>query len=736
MQLQEKTSIIAKELQVQNWQVEATLKLLAEDNTMPFIARYRKEVTGELNEEHIRTIEERSKYLDNLYKRKMEVIANIEEQGKLTEDLKQSILIADKLQMVEDLYLPYKQKKRTRASVAREKGLEPLAQMMLAQDVADGDVDSIAAAYINEELGVTTVNDAVAGAEDIIAEFVAENMKMREAVRRRLWQDADISACFAIEESEEKGREFLQYKEYKERVKNIPAHRVLAVNRGAKKEVLKSKMEAPHEVYVDLLNRIIIERPSIFKTSIERAVADGYKRLLFPSLERELRNEITEKAEKQAIKVFGLNLRQLLLIAPISGQVVMGLDPGFRTGCKLAVVDATGKALTTGVIYVTDEKAQMGARAKVLKYIKDYGVTLISIGNGTASYETESFVAKMIEEENLAVNYLIVNEAGASVYSASKLAGEEFPDLDVSVRGAISIARRVQDPLAELVKIEPKAIGVGQYQHDVNQKELGEKLSSIVESCVNHVGVDLCTASVALLQYVAGIKPLIAKNIIAWREEHGRFNSRKELLKVARLGPAAFTQCAGFLRIGGGKNPLDNTPVHPESYEVAERVLKMLGFVVKDLQNKDKISLIQEKVKNAVPEKIAQELEAGIPTIKDILEALARPGRDPREDMPKPMVRKNITKLSDLEVGSMVRGTVNNVTDFGAFVDIGVKKSGLIHITEMSDKRVAHPLDVIAVGDIVDCMIIAIDEARGRISLSIKAANNLLECAKDAKKVC
>ncbi len=714
-------AVVARELGVRPAQVEATSKLLDEGNTVPFIARYRKEATGELDEEKIRAVEERVQYLRNFIKRQEEILASIAEQGKLTPELEAAVKAAGKLQELEDLYLPFRPKKRTRAQIARERGLEPLAAQMLAQELTAGDPLAVAAAYVDEEKGVATAEDALAGARDIVAETASERADIRAMIRKQLWTAGEIATTLAVAEAE--GQEFLNYREYREPVRRIPSHRILAVNRGERKAVLKVELSTAHDANIDMIGRMVVSRPSIFTDCLRAAVADGYKRLLFPSLEREVRNLLTENAEKQAIRVFGLNLRQLLLAAPLASHTVMGLDPGYRTGCKMAVVSPTGAVLATATLYVTaSDNQRRQAAAMVLEAVRRHGVSLVSIGNGTASYETEEFVAGLIAEHGLAVRYLIVNEAGASVYSASKLAKDELPGLDVSLRGAVSIARRVQDPLAELVKIDPQSIGVGQYQHDVDQKSLGGALANVVESCVNHVGVELNTASVELLTYVAGINAAVAKNIVARRDEGGPFADRGQLLKVPRLGQATFTQCAGFLRLAGGANPLDNTPVHPESYRLAESILARLGFAVGDLADKEKLGRLQSRLPQADTAALAKELGAGEPTVRDILAALAKPGRDPREELPPPLTRKNIVKLSDLAVGAVVKGTVHNVTDFGVFVDIGVKTNGLVHRSELSDKPFRHPLDVVAVGDIIDCLILGVDEARGRISLSLKKA--------------
>jgi uncharacterized protein len=714
-------SVVARELGIRPAQVEATARLLDEGNTVPFIARYRKEATGELDEEKIRSVEERVQYLRNFIKRQEEILASIAEQGKLTPEMETAIRAAAKLQELEDLYLPFRPKKRTRAQIARERGLEPLAELMLAQTMAAGDPLAVAAAYVDGEKGVASAEEALAGAQDIVAETVSERADIRAMIRKQLWSGGEIATAMAVPEAA--GQEFLNYREYREPVRRIPSHRLLAVNRGERKEVLKVELATAHEANIDMVARAVVTRPSIFADCLRAAVADGYKRLLFPSLEREIRNQLTENSEKQAIRVFGLNLRQLLLAPPLAGHTVMGLDPGYRTGCKMAVISPTGAVLTTSTLYITASDNQRRQAAEtVLAAVKRHGVTLVSIGNGTASYETEEFVAGLIASHGLAVRYLIANEAGASVYSASKLAKDELPDLDVTLRGAVSIARRVEDPLAELVKIDPKSIGVGQYQHDVDQKELGATLTNVVESCVNHVGVELNTASAELLTYVAGINASVAKNIVARRDESGPFADRKQLLKVPRLGQATFTQCAGFLRLAGGVNPLDNTPVHPESYHLAAAILAKLGFTVSDLADREKLTKLQGELPKADAAALAAALGAGEPTVRDILAALAKPGRDPREDLPPPLTRKNIVKLSDLAVGSVVRGTVHNVTDFGVFVDIGVKTNGLVHRSELSDRPFRHPLDVVSVGDVIDCLILGIDEGRGRISLSLKKA--------------
>lgn len=710
--------IIAAELKVKPQQVHAALELLDGGNTIPFIARYRKEATGTLDEEALRSIEERAKYLRQLEERRAEILAAIEAQEKLTPELKTQIEAAVKMQELEDLYLPYRPKKRTRAQIAREKGLEPLAELITQQVQPPLPLEKLAALHIDAEKGVNSTEEAWQGAMDIVAENISDNAAVRDFIRRELWKNAELASALGADETEAK--DFLMYADYAEPVHRLPPHRILALNRGEKKGLLKVSLKYPAEIMTEKLARKLkIQQHTVWTEMYTAALADSYKRLIFPSLEREIRNELTEKAKKQAISIFAANLRQLLLQQPVAGHTVLGLDPGYRTGCKAAVISPQGKTLATDALYITgSEKQRAQAEAGFLNLVNTYGVTLVAIGNGTASYETEEFTSQMIEKHKLNIAYTIVSEAGASVYSASKLAREELPELDVSLRGAVSIARRVQDPLAELVKIEPKAIGVGQYQHDVNQKELAETLTGVVESCVNHVGVELNTASPALLSYVAGVSPTVAKNIIAWRDEHGSFTARKELLKVSRLGPAAFTQCAGFLRIAGAQNPLDNTSVHPESYKLTEEIIKFLGFGLKDCTGAE----LQHAAANADAEQIAKTLDAGLPTVTDILATLARPGRDPREDTPPPLTRKHVAKLSDLAIGSIVKGRVQNVVDFGAFIDIGLKTSGFAHRSELSDKRFRHPLDVVAVGDIVEAEIISIDEARNRIGLSLKRA--------------
>lgn len=715
-------TIIAKELKVRSKQVAAAIELLDDGNTVPFIARYRKEATGSLEDEQLRQLEERLSYLRNLAKRQEEILGKIAEQGKLTDELRTAIEKTTKLQELEDLYLPYKQKKRTRAMMARERGLEPLANAMMLQAQTQGSALEEAAKFVDAEKGVETAEDALAGARDIVAETTMEDASLRKKMRNHLWNMAVLTTSLCEDAVEEDKQVLEMYAEYREPVHTLPSHRILAINRGEKKGALKVKLEIDHEENCRRIYNDIHRQPSIFDDCLRDAIEDGYKRLLLPALEREIRAQLTEEAEAQAIKVFGVNLRQLLLQAPLAGHTVMGLDPGYRNGCKMAVVDATGQVLDHGVLQVTQsDRAKEAAAKTVLASIKKNHVTLISIGNGTASYETEQFTAELIRENNLTdVHYIIANEAGASVYSASALAKEELPEYDVVIRGAVSIARRVQDPLAELVKIDPKAIGVGQYQHDVNQKELSQTLDATIESAVNHVGVDLNTASAALLRHIAGINGTIANNIVAYRNENGTFMSRRQLLKVPRLGPAAFTQCAGFLRIAGAKSPLDNTPVHPESYKLAEAILAKLGFDLQDLSDKNQLAMLAAKSKLVDIAKLAKDLDAGEPTVKDILDALVKPGRDPREDLPAPLTRQAIVKLSDIKPGTIMRGTVRNITDFGAFVDIGLHQDGLIHISELSKKRVKHPLDVLSIGEVLNVMVISIDEKRNRIGLSLK----------------
>ena len=720
MRISDIPAAIADELSIRPQQVASVITLLDDGNTIPFIARYRKEATGSLEDEMLRQVETRLTYLRSLVKRQEEIIARIEEQGKLTDDLRTAIEAAEKLQTLEDLYRPYKQKKRTRASIARERGLEALANTMLLQRGTNGTPEETAAPYVNAEKGIPTLAEALAGARDILAETIMDEAELRRRMREKFWRSAVLETTLNAEAAD--AQVFQMYDGYSEPVRTLPSHRILAINRGEKKGCLTVRIAVDHEENIAWIYKRIYQRPSIFEAELHAAIEDGYKRLLLPALERELRTQLTETAEEKAIAIFGHNLRQLLLQPPLTGHTVLGLDPGYRTGCKVALVDATGSVRASGVIQVTKSDGERRAAAQnLLNLIKTHHVTLISIGNGTASYETEQFVAALIRDNNLKdVHYLITNEAGASVYSASQLAKDELPDYDVTIRGAVSIARRVQDPLAELVKIDPQAIGVGQYQHDVSQKQLKETLDATVEDAVNHVGVDLNTASPTLLNRIAGINTAIAKNIVAYRNEHGRFTSRKTLRKVARLGDVAFTQCAGFLRIYDGETPLDATAIHPESYALARAVLSELGITEDDLRDRTKLPALTLKTAQTAPAPLAKKLSAGVPTVTDILKAIARPGRDPREDLPAPLTRQNIVKLSDLAVGTILKGTVRNITDFGAFIDIGLKQAGLLHISEMSHRRVRHPLDVLSVGDSLDVMIISIDEARGRIGLSLK----------------
>lgn len=721
------TAYLANLLKLKTSQINAAIKLIDEGNTIPFIARYRKEATGNMKDEQLRDLNDKLIYVRNLIKRQNEIKNNIEEQGKMTPELSLAIDKVEKLQELEDIYLPYKQKKRTRAMIAKEKGLEPLAQFILKQEDSSEKLEDIALKYLNDE--VTSSDEALAGASDIIAETISDSADIRAKLRQHLWQTSSLSITRDKEADSDEA--FLMYEDYTEPIKHLPSHRILAINRGESKDILKVKLISDIDKDIAIITKFILKQNSPYKEFLTNAIIDAYKRLIFPALEREIRNQLTETAQTQAIHVFASNLKQLLLQAPLAGYTVMGLDPGYRTGCKMAIVDATGQVLEHGVLYITmSEDAKAKSAQKLLYYIQKYQVNLISIGNGTASYETEEFVANLINEHKLPVHYLITNEAGASVYSASKLAVEELPEYDVTIRGAISIARRIQDPLAELVKIEPKAIGVGQYQHDVNQKELANTLDAVIEAAVNHVGVELNTASAALLKHIAGINATVAKNIIKYRDEHGIFASRKELLKVSRLGPTAYTQCAGFLRINGATCPLDNTPVHPESYPLAEQILAELGFSLEDLTDKNKLNLLKAKIKLVDIDKLATKLNAGVFTVKDILDALTKPGRDPREDLPAPLTRQNIIKLEDIKVGTIMRGTVRNITDFGVFVDIGIKTAGLIHISELSNKHVKHPLDVVSVGDILNVLVISVDAKRNRIGLSLKQVtkenNNVL----------
>ena len=709
---------ITEELGVKLWQVEAAVKLIDEGNTIPFIARYRKEATGTLDDEQLRKLYERLVYLRNLEEKKEQVLASIEEQGKLTEELKKQILEAQTQVVVEDLYRPYRPKRRTRATIAKEKGLEPLSTLIMLQKTKES-LEEVAKQYINEEKGVANVQEALEGARDIIAENISDEADYRSWIRKQTMQKGHIISSAKDEKAESV---YENYYEFDEPVNRLAGYRTLALNRGEKEKFLTVKIEAPQEDILRYLEKKIIHGENLSTTQIlKEAIEDSYKRLIAPTIEREIRGELTEKAEDGAIEVFGKNLEQLLMQPPIVGHTVLGWDPAFRTGCKLAVVDSTGKVVDTTVIYptapTTPQKIQ-AAKDTLKKLIAKYNIGLISVGNGTASRESEMIIVDLLKEIPQKVQYIIVNEAGASVYSASKLATEEFPNFDVGQRSAASIARRLQDPLAELVKIDPKSIGVGQYQHDMNQKKLNDTLSGVVESCVNRVGVDLNTASAPLLSYISGITSAIAKNIVAYREEQGRFETRKQLLKVAKLGPKAFEQCAGFLRIQNGKNPLDTTSVHPESYEAAEKLLKKQGFTTEDICA-GKLAGLSLTIKDY--KKLAEELEIGEITLRDIVKELEKPGRDPRDEMPKPILRTDVLEMKDLKEGMILKGTVRNVIDFGAFVDIGVHQDGLVHISQMTNKKfIKHPLEVVSVGDIVDVKVMSVDLKKKRIQLTMK----------------
>ena len=709
---------ITEELGVKLWQVEAAVKLIDEGNTIPFIARYRKEATGTLDDEQLRKLYERLVYLRNLEEKKEQVLASIEEQGKLTEELKKQILEAQTQVVVEDLYRPYRPKRRTRATIAKEKGLEPLSTLIMLQKTKES-LEEVAKQYINEEKGVANVQEALEGARDIIAENISDEADYRSWIRKQTMQKGHIISSAKDEKAESV---YENYYEFDEPVNRLAGYRTLALNRGEKEKFLTVKIEAPQEDILRYLEKKIIHGENLSTTQIlKEAIEDSYKRLIAPAIEREIRGELTEKAEDGAIEVFGKNLEQLLMQPPIVGHTVLGWDPAFRTGCKLAVVDPTGKVVDTTVIYptapTTPQKIQ-AAKDTLKKLIAKYNISLISVGNGTASRESEMIIVDLLKEIPQKVQYIIVNEAGASVYSASKLATEEFPNFDVGQRSAASIARRLQDPLAELVKIDPKSIGVGQYQHDMNQKKLNDTLSGVVESCVNRVGVDLNTASAPLLSYISGITSAIAKNIVAYREEQGRFETRKQLLKVAKLGPKACEQCAGFLRIQNGKNPLDTTSVHPESYEAAEKLLKKQGFTTEDICA-GKLAGLSLTIKDY--KKLAEELEIGEITLRDIVKELERPGRDPRDEMPKPILRTDVLEMKDLKEGMILKGTVRNVIDFGAFVDIGVHQDGLVHISQMTNKKfIKHPLEVVSVGDIVDVKVMSVDLKKKRIQLTMK----------------
>ena len=705
---------LVEEFKLKPFQVENAIKLIDEGNTIPFIARYRKEATGELSDEQLRDLFERLTYLRNLEKRKEEVIRLIDEQGKLTEELQNTIVSALTMTEVEDLYRPFKQKKKTRATIAKAKGLEPLANIIFEQK-DKRDINEIAKEFIDEEKDVKTVEEAINGAKDIIAEMISDVAEFRKDIRKIIY-DKGVIATMASKDAKSV---YEMYYDYNEAVKKIPSHRILAINRGEKEDFLKVKIEETDDAILDYLNGKNLVPDGSYKEIMLETIEDAYKRLIKPSVENEVRNELTDMAEEQAIKVFGQNAKKLLLQAPLKNLIVMGFDPAYRTGCKIAVIDDTGKLLATTTVYPTEPQNDTeGAKKKLLELINKYNINMIAIGNGTASRESEMFVADMIKEVKHDIHYAIVSEAGASVYSASKLATEEYPDINVSLRGAISIARRLQDPLAELVKIDPKSIGVGQYQHDVNQNKLDESLTGVVEDAVNSVGVDLNTATPSLLKYVSGVSKTIANNIVKYRDENGKIKERKELLKVSKLGPAAFTQCAGFLRIIDGKNPLNNTYVHRESYDTAEKILASIGFSSKDL--KEKLPEVRANLNTVNVSKIANELGVGEPTVKDIIKELQKPGRDPRDDMPKPILRSDVLKMEDLQEGMILTGTVRNVIDFGAFVDIGVKSDGLVHISELSDKYIKNPMDVVSVGDIVKVRVIKVDLERHKVALSMR----------------
>lgn len=704
-----------EEFKIDKKRLEDTIKLIDEGNTIPFIARYRKEVTGSLDDQILRELFDRLTYLRNLDEKREQVRKLIEEQEKLTEEISLALDKATTITEIDDIYRPFRPKRRTRAIIAKEKGLEPLATLIISQAI-DKPALELAEEYVNEEKEVLTAEDALNGAKDIIAEVISDNADYRSRIRKETLKKGLIvsKATKAEEESV-----YEMYYDYSENVGRIAGHRVLALNRGEKEGFLNVSIDAPYDDIINILNSKVITKNNSFTNDIlKEVVEDAYKRLIEPSIEREIRNYITENSEEGAIKVFGENLKQLLLQPPIKDKVVLALDPGYRNGCKTAVIDGTGKVLATAVIYPTKPFSKVEeAKAKLKPLIEKFGVELIAIGNGTASRETEQFAVDLIKETGKNILYIIVNEAGASIYSASKLAAEEFPDYDVALRSAVSIGRRLQDPLAELVKIDPKGIGVGQYQHDMNQKRLGETLSGVVESCVNSVGVDLNTASAALLSYVSGISSSVAKNVIEFREENGKFTDRKQLLKVKKLGPKAYEQCAGFLRITDGSNALDSTGVHPESYSVTEKLLNKLGYNEEDIKNKQ-LSKLSEKIKDT--KALANELEVGEPTLKDIIKELEKPGRDPRDEMPKPILRQDVLSIEDLSVGMVLKGTVRNIVDFGAFVDIGVHHDGLVHISQMSEKRIKHPLDVVSVGDIIDVKVIDIDKKKERVALSMK----------------
>ena len=720
---------ISEELQVKRGQVEAAVRLIDEGNTIPFIARYRKEQTGALNDEVLRELYDRLNYLRNLEEKKQTVLNSIEEQGKLTEELKAQILAAQTQVAVDDLYRPYRPKRRTRATIAKEKGLEPLANQIMSQDITVP-LEEVAAAFVDEEKEVATAQEAIAGAKDILAEAISDEADYRTKIREMTGKQGFLSTVAKDKEAESV---YEMYYEYTEGINKVAGHRVLAINRGEKEKFLTVKVEAPLEDILSYLEKQVITSNNPITTPVlKEVIADAYERLIAPSIEREIRGDLTEKAEDGAIKVFGKNLEQLLMQPPIAGQVVLGWDPAFRTGCKLAVVDPTGKVLATTVIYPTAPQNKVEEAKMVLKkLISKYKITLISLGNGTASRESEQIIVDLLKEIPVTVQYLIVNEAGASVYSASKLATEEFPNFDVGQRSATSMARRLQDPLAELVKIDPKSIGVGQYQHDMNQKKLSDALGGVVEDCVNKVGVDLNTASASLMEYISGISKTVAKNIVVYREENGRFTSRSQLLKVAKLGPKAYEQCAGFMRITGGKQPLDATGVHPESYAATKELLLKLGYSMEDVQNRN-VAGISQKITNY--QTLAEELGIGELTLRDIVKELEKPARDPREDMPKPILRSDVLEMKDLTPGMILKGTVRNVIDFGVFVDIGVHQDGLVHISEICDRYISHPLEAVSVGDIVEVQVMSVDIKKQRIQLTMKIGNSAPKKTKSGQK--
>lgn len=712
---------LSVELEIPINKVENTIKLIDEGNTIPFIARYRKEVTGNLSDETLRKLNDRLTYLRNLETRKAEVIRLIDEQGKLTDELKSSILNAAILTEVEDLYRPYKQKKRTRATIAKEKGLEPLASLIFAQTVKTGDKNEIASEYINKEKGLETVDECINGALDIIAEELSDNAKYRKKIRGITYRTGKL---VSIAIKKEESTVYDMYYNFSEEIKKIPSHRVLAITRGEKEKILKVKIDLDEESVNRYLQREVLKGESIFKDELIFCIEDAYKRLIKPSIEREIRSEMFEEASEKAIQVFGINAKNLLMQPPIKNMTVMGFDPAFRTGCKIAIIDDTGKLLDYTTIYPTEPQNDIqGATKAMISLITKYNVNMIALGNGTASRESEKFISSVIKKVQTKVYYAIVSEAGASVYSASELATKEYPDINVSIRGAISIARRLQDPLAELVKIDPKSIGVGQYQHDVNQKRLDESLTGVVEDVVNNVGVDINTATPSLLSYVSGVSKQVAKNIVQYREENGKFLSRKEILKVPKLGKAVFVQCAGFLKVPESKNILDNTMVHPESYNKTEELINSLGYDLKNIDDKNLTTVIA-KLEDVNIDKVSKSLNIGILTMQDIITELKKPGRDPRDEMPKVVVKSDVLSIDDLSEGVILTGTVRNVVDFGAFVDIGIKNDGLVHISELSDKFVRNPMEEVAVGDIVKVKVIGIDKTKGKVSLSMKGVDN------------